>query len=226
VSTTNVAITNTIAAMGRLGTQLPGTTFESTLTARDVCIDGPADGATRTIGFWRTHLSFLRQVLNTRPLPAAAVNGTSPLGVASDKVPFTNGSLKLSTSGKFTMGSVADVMGVFWSSTAQNSTGKKRTTIICQARITTGKQLLGAILNQSFANPKPLPQVGGIDLISAALATMDSGSVTNIRTIGTLLDEYNNGGDGTTIVIPGSLTIGKADPTGARTLAQLKAGDC
>jgi uncharacterized repeat protein (TIGR01451 family) len=225
VSTTNVAITNTIAAMGRLGTQLPGTTFESTLTARDVCIDGPADGATRTIGFWRTHLSFLKQVLDTRPLPAAAVNETSPLGVDSTTGAFVNGSLKLSTSGRFPLKSVGDVMGVFWSSTAQNSTGKKRLTL-CQARITTGKQLLGAILNQSFANPKPLPQVGGTDLISAALTTMDSGSVTNIRTIGTLLDEYNNGGDGTTIVIPGSLTIGKADPTGARTLAQLKAGDC
>ena len=64
--------------------------------------------------------------------------------------------------------------------------------------------------------------IGGMQL----LATMDSTDVTSIRTIGTLLDAYNNGGDGTTIVIPGSLTIGKADPTGARTLAQLKAGDC
>ncbi|MFM1966229.1 MAG: hypothetical protein RL134_1954 [Actinomycetota bacterium] len=225
VATANVALTNSIAATGRLGAQYAGTSYESTLTAQDVCIDAPPDGATRTIGFWRTHLSFVRQVLATRPLPSAAVTGTSPLGVNSTSGAFVNGSLKLSTSGRFTMSSVADVMGVFWANNAQNSNGKKRSTI-CQARITTGKQLLGAILNQGFGNAKPLPQVGSTDLIRAALAIMDTPSVTDIRTIGKLLDEYNNGGDSTTIVIPGDLTIGKADPTAARTLARLAAGDC
>lgn len=226
VATAKVALTNTIAATGRLGAEFPGTTFESTLTAQDVCIDAPPDGATRTIGFWRTHLSFTRQVLATRPLPAAAVtNGTSPLGVDSGSGAFPNGWLKLSAGGKFTLKSVNDVMGIFWANNAQNSSGKKRSTI-CQARITTGKQLLGAILNQGFGNAKPLPQVGGVDLITAALSAMDSSNAADIRAFGALLDEYNNGGDSTTIVIPGSLTIGKADPTAARTLARIAAGDC
>jgi hypothetical protein len=226
VATANVAITNSIAATGRLGTQYVGTSYESTLTAQDVCVDAPPDGATRTIGFWRTHLSFTRQVLATRPLPSAAVtNGTSPLGVNSGSGALLNGWLKLSAGGKFTLKSVNDVMGIFWANNAQNSNGKKRS-LICQARITTGKQLLGAILNQGFGNAKPLPQVGSTDLISAALIAMDSSSATNIRTFGTLLDEYNNGGDATTIVIPGDLTIGKADPTGARSLARIAAGDC
>ena len=88
------------------------------------------------------------------------------------------------------------------------------------------KQLLGAILNQSFGNAKPLPQVGSVDLITAALLAMDANNAATIRAIGAQLDAYNNSGDGTTILIPGSLTIGKADPNAARDLARLVAGDC
>lgn len=89
-----------------------------------------------------------------------------------------------------------------------------------------GKQLLGAILNQAFGNPGPVPTVNGKDLITAALLAMDASDAKAIRMIGTLLDEYNNSGDDVTIVIPGSLTIGKADPQAAQALARLAAGDC
>ena len=225
VTNSQVEIRNTIAATGGLTANYVGTTYASTKTAQDVCVDAPPDGATRTIGFWRTHTSFTRQVLDTRPLPPAAVIGTTPLGLDGSGN-FVNGDLKLSQSGtKFRLESVADVMGIFWANNAQDSKGKKRSTI-CQARITTGKQLLGAILNQSFSNAKPLPQVGTVDLITAALAAMDSTNATTIRNIGALLDEYNNSGNETDILIPGSITIGKADPNAAQQLARLAAGDC
>lgn len=224
VGIANERVANTITATGGLTSTHQGTTYNESHSARDVCIDAPPEGATRTIGFWRTHVSFLRQVLNSRPLPAAAVVGTSPLGVGENRR-FINGYLKLSTSGRFPLRSVDDVLGVFWASNSQNSNGSKRVAI-CQARITTAKQLLGAILNQSFGNPKPLPLVNGVDLITAALRAMDTNDAQSIRAIGTLLDQYNNGGDGTTIVIPGSLTIGKADPTAAQALANLAAGNC
>ena len=226
VATTNVAITNVIAATGSLPSGYRGTAYARTLTATDVCIDAPPDGATRTIGFWRTHLSFTRQVLDTRPLPSAAVAGTSPLGVRPTDSSFINGYIKLSATGKFPLRSVKDVMGIFWSSNASTSNGKKRSNI-CQARITTAKQLLGAILNQTFGNAKPLPTVnGGTDLITAALSIMDGTNAQSIREVGTLLDAYNNSGDNTTIVIPGDIPIGKADPKAAQAMARLMAGDC
>ena len=225
VANSQVEIVNTIAASGSLTSNYAGTTYASTKTAQDVCVDAPPDGATRTIGFWRTHTSFVRQVLDTRPLPSAAVTGTSPLGVNSSGA-FVNGSLKLSQSGTiFALSSTRDVMGIFWANNAQNSDGKKRSAL-CQARITMAKQLLGAILNQSFGNAKPLPQVGTVDLITAALIAMDNGNAAAVRSIGTLLDDYNNSGDETDILIPGSLTIGKADPKAARDLANLSKGDC
>lgn len=225
VQTANVVITNLIAATGTLPSGYRGTSYRQTLTATDVCIDAPPDGATRTIGFWRTHLAFVRQVLNTRPLPSAAVVGTSPLGVRSADDSFINGFVKLSKNGLFPLRSVKDVMGVFWASNSFTSAGKKRSTI-CQARITTAKQLLGAILNQTFGNAKPLPIVNGLDLITAALQAMDSTNAQTVRDAGALLDAYNKAGDNTSIVIPGSLTIGKAEPTTAQVLARLIAGDC
>jgi len=225
LQTANYAITNSVAATGVLPRDYRGTSWSSTQSARDTCIDAPGDGATRTIGFWRTHASFTRQVLDQRPLPSAVVVGTSPLAVASDGS-FVNGSIKLSQSGKiFTLRSVSDVMGVFWANNAFNSNGRKRSNL-CQARIAMGKQLLGTILNQAFGNPMPLPTVNGTDLITAALLAMDGNDAQAIRTMGTLLDEYNNSGDDITIVIPGSLTIGKADPKAAQALARLAAGDC
>lgn len=79
----------------------------------------------------------------------------------------------------------------------------------------------------TFANPKPLPTVnGGTNIIVAALTIMQGTNVQAIRDIGAALDAYNNSGDNTTIQIPGSLTIGKADPNAARGGANLPAGDC
>lgn len=227
VATANVAITNTIAATGTLPNGYRGTVFRQTKTATDVCVDAPPDGATRTIGFWRTHLPFTRQVLDQRPLPAAVVVGTSPLGVAGVPGTFVRGTIKLSTNGVvFPLTSVADVMGIFWASNAQDSSGKKRSNL-CQARITTAKQLLGAILNQTFANPKPLPTVnGGTNIIVAALTIMQGTNVQAIRDIGSALDAYNNSGDNTTMVIPGDILVGKASPTAAQAGANLAAGNC
>ena len=226
VQTAMVEVTNTIAATGSLPNGYRGTVYDETLTATDVCIDAPPDGATRTIGFWRTHLSFLRTVLNERPLPTAVVVGANPLEVGVDGS-FLNCRIKLSATEKFfTLRSVGDVMGIFWANNATDSKGKKRSNL-CQARITMAKQLLGAILNQTFGNAKPLPTVnGGTDLITEALTVMEGSNAQAIRDIGAALDAYNNSGDNTTIEIPGSLTIGKADPNAARGMARLAAGDC
>lgn len=54
----------------------------------------------------------------------------------------------------------------------------------------------------------------------------DGTNAKAIRDIGMLLDDYNNSGDETSILIPGSVTIGKADPRAVRDLANLTAGDC
>ena len=86
--------------------------------------------------------------------------------------------------------------------------------------------MLGAILNQSFANAKPLPTIGSTDLITAGLQAMDTKDSRGIRNVAALLDAYNNSGDETTILIEGALTIGKADPGAARAMARLVAGDC
>ncbi|MGI9197785.1 MAG: DUF7507 domain-containing protein, partial [Candidatus Nanopelagicales bacterium] len=226
LTTQNVRVTNTITGTGSLPKAYSGTTYSQVLSATDTCVDS-ATGATRTIGFWRTHLSFTSQVLDKEALPTGAIIGTSPLGVGTAPGgPFLNGKLCLTSDRKsFVLNSVADVMGIFWASNSVNKNGSKRTTL-CAARINTGRQLLGAILNQSFSNPAPLPLYGGQNLITATLAAMSGTNTMLIRTLGTLLDQYNNSGDNQTIVIPGSLTIGKANPQAAQAIANLKAGDC
>ena len=100
----------------------------------------------------------MRKVLDQRPLPAAAVVGTSPLGVRPADDSFINGYLKLSKTG--------------------------------------------------------------------TLFQLRSVKVNAIKSIGALLDAYNNSGDNTTIVIPGDIPIGKASPQAAQALARLVAGDC
>lgn len=87
--------------------------------------------ATRTPGFWKTHLQFTTWVFNNR------------LGSHMDI-------------GWKDIYNIPNLMGIFWASNTRNSDGSRRSAL-SQARETTAFQVVAAILNTGLDNGKPMP---------------------------------------------------------------------
>ena len=122
-------------------------------------------GATRTMGFWKTHLSFTTYIFDTY---------THSINLGWKNVTNIN-----------------DLMGIMWANVAKVSSGKKRSAL-CQARIQASQQAIAALLNSSMPGGSPLP--AGITPTSIA-TTIGGTDINAIKALQSVLDAYNNSGD-------------------------------
>jgi hypothetical protein len=153
-------------------------------------------GATRTLGFWKTHLNFTTYVFTN----------------------YTGSSIDL---GWKNATSMEKLMGIFWANVAKNSNGSKRSNL-CQARVQASWQAIAAILNSNMPGGAPLPS--GVTLESIK-NTLGGNNVSAIKALASQLDTYNNSGDGVALD-PSLPPTGKADPNGARNIADIPFADC
>jgi len=153
-------------------------------------------GASRTLGFWKTHLNFTTYV-------------------------FTNYTGSCIDLGWRNVTSMDEMMGIFWANVAKNSTGAKRGEL-CKVRVKTSWQAIAAILNSNMPGGASLP--GGVTLESIK-NTLGGTNVSAIKALASQLDTYNNSGDGVALD-PSLPPTGKADPKGARDIADIPFADC
>jgi uncharacterized repeat protein (TIGR01451 family) len=163
-------------------------------------------GATRTIGFWKTHLDFTTYVFETY--------------LSSEEWP--NGHIYLGEWGghEWDIDSIEELMGVMWANPANNCDGTKRLSID-QARILAAQQAIGAILNNAMP--------GGGDLAAwltshgineSIVSILEGNNINKIHQLQSALDGFNNSGDD--IAFDPSLpATGRANPTGAREIADI-----
>jgi uncharacterized repeat protein (TIGR01451 family) len=155
-------------------------------------------GATRTQGFWSTHLDFTKYVFETY------LGSHIDLGWKN----ITN---------------INDLMGIFWANNAKDSNGKKRTAL-CQAKVTASNQALAAILNDAMPGGGDLLSATGYTVgdIATILGGNDLGA---IKKLSSALDTYNNMGDN--IALDPSLpSTGRANPTAAKAIANIPFANC
>ncbi|HET8944817.1 MAG TPA: hypothetical protein VFO59_08560, partial [Dehalococcoidia bacterium] len=169
-------------------------------TATDSCrVEG---GATRTPGFWQTHLDYTCHVFEDH------LGGTINLGWK-------------------TLDTCAEVFGMFWANNARESDGTRRTKI-CQAQVIGSFQLLAAILNTGLDNGAvvPIDPKTGLSIITAMQNALAAGDFQEIKRLGGLLDAYNNSGDDIAIIDDDGTLQGRANPKGAKAIAAYTIADC
>ncbi|HET9346545.1 MAG TPA: hypothetical protein VFO05_12675 [Candidatus Limnocylindrales bacterium] len=169
-------------------------------SANDSC--DVAGGATRTPGFWQTHVSYTTHVFEDH------LGGTIDLGWKILDDP-------------------SEVFGMFWANNAKESDGSRRSKV-CQAQVQGSFQLLAAILNTGLDNGAavPIDPVTGDDLITAMRDALAAGNRQEILRLAALLDAYNNSGDDIAIIDNDGFLVGKADPKLAKQIADLTIADC
>ena len=181
-----------------LGNPVDGPTYSSETDTITVHVGG----ATRTWGFWKTHLFLVEWMLND------SVNGLN-LGILPIDLGTWNGQ-------DMVINSTCRYMGLMWSDQAKNSNGTKREDIDA-ARIHTAHQALAAIMNSYMPGGAPL----NITLGSIA-ETLTNGTAKEIRDLGSLLAAYNEKGEGVALdpsLPPTGKTSGNiADPQGGRVI--------
>jgi len=175
---------------------IPGVVYTDTASA--TCT-GQSGGATRTLGFWATHLDYTSHVFFTH------LAGTMNIGW---KILDGEG------------GVADDVFGIFWANNAKDSKGKKRSPL-CQARETVANQVVAAILNSALTNGAPLPV--SLSTIQSIMAGTD---INAIRQLGGTLDTYNQSGDSVAIVDGDGYLIQPADPNASKNAADIPFADC
>ena len=148
-------------------------------------------GATRTLGFWKTHEDYATHVLNVH------LGGTMDLG---SKV----------------VGSPEDLFGIFWSKTGEQSNGNRRNAT-CRMKLHGSWQLAAAILNSALDNGAavPIDPVTGDDIITAARNALSGNNRKEIIRLSGLLADYNESGDEVAIVDEDGTIILPADPRAA-----------
>ncbi len=162
--------------------------------ANDRCdVEG---GATRTLGFWKTHCEYTEHVFTVH------CGGSISLGWIP---PITN---------------INDLLGVLFANPAKTSGGAKRDAL-CQARVITSKQAVAALLNNCLDNGATLPKTPAE--IAAILAGTNK---TAIKQLGELLDVYNNSGDDITIIDDDGFLFGRATPRVCAASARVGVVDC
>jgi uncharacterized repeat protein (TIGR01451 family) len=153
-------------------------------------------GATRTQGFWATHLGFTTYIFENY------LGSHIDLGWRQ----ITN---------------INDLMGIFWANNAKNTDGSQREPL-CKARETASNQALAAILNSAMPGGAPLPAGYSLSQIAAILAGTD---ISLIQTLNTKLTAFNEGGEPIALD-PSLPPTGKAEPTAAKAIANIGFADC
>jgi hypothetical protein len=183
-----------------LGNPVDGPTYASEVGTITVEVGG----ATRTWGFWKTHLFLVNWMLDPAggniSLPIylgtwASYNGTPVVHAITNNCTY---------------------MGLMWSDQSKNFDRTMRNNIDA-ARIHAAHQALAAIMNSLMPGGASLP--AGITLASIN-ATLSSDNITAIRNLGSALAGYNESGDDVALD-PSMPPTGKvsgniADPQGAR----------
>jgi hypothetical protein len=171
--------------------------------------------ATRTWGFWKTHLYLVQWMFNP-------VGGNITLPIYLGTWAGYNG-----TPVVHNITDVCKYMGLMWSDQSKNSDGTMRTKIDA-ARIHTAHQALAAIMNDSMAGGANLLawlKTHGYPSATDARATiadiLTSGTEKQIRDLGSALAGYNESGDDQALdpSLPPTGKTNNADPQGARLLA-------
>jgi hypothetical protein len=166
--------------------------------------------ATRTWGFWKTHLWLVEYMLGG----STALNTSDPYYTA---VPIVSLPIYLgnwTAQQGVTINGTCSYMALMWAKQSHNSDGGKREKIDA-ARIHTAHQALAAIMNYYMPGGAPLP--GGITLASIA-DTLTNGTIQEIRALGSALANYNESGDDEALdpSLPPTGKTNNADPQGAR----------
>jgi hypothetical protein len=154
--------------------------------------------ATRTLGFWKTHLFFTEYIFDNYLFEIP------PIDLGWKQVD-----------------SMSDMMGIFWANVAKDSDGSKRNAP-CKAKVQASWQAMAAILNSSMPGGAPLPSGVTLDSIRD---TLFSNSVGAIKALASQLGAYNESGDDIALD-PNLPPTGKADPNGARYIADIPFADC
>jgi hypothetical protein len=183
-----------------LGNPVDGPTYSSETGIITVNVGG----ATRTWGFWKTHLFLVQWMFST------SLN--SPHITSIDMGTWGN------YTGQQQVHNITDVckyMGLMYSDQNKNSNRTQRYDID-QVRIHAAHQALAAIMNSYMPGGAPLP--AGITLQSIR-DTLSSNNITAIRNLGSILGTFN--GSGETIAFDprmpatGRTTGNIGDPQGA-----------
>jgi hypothetical protein len=171
-STTSTTSTTTTTTTTTTSTTTTSTTATSTTTTTS------AGGATRTIGWWQTHLAIEQSTWAS--YIAANPSGASICGL--------------------TVTTASQAMGGFWASIPKTSTGAHRDNVP-HAEMILVQQWIGALLNtQAFGTSD-----GG--LLASGVTACNTDNVNTITSAANALDNFNSGGDNIASPIPtGSAT--------------------
>lgn len=120
-------------------------------------------GATRTVGFWKTHVFYTSHVLSVH---LSGNTGISWRGIG--------------------ISSIEEVMGIFWANTSMNSDNTTRSEL-CKARLKTSRQALAAILSSALDNGAPVP----VTIVYIQDTLLDD-DIPAIIALGAFLDIHNN----------------------------------
>jgi len=189
-------------------TVTPGSTTTYTVTVKNasgcsaiasgkVTIQACQFGATRTIGYWQTHLDGMK---------AAIANGCVDLGVLT-VVPSGSQDLTL------TKMTVAEAEAVMWGKIGGR-------TALGQARMQLGQQLVGAMINSCLLATSPQANGFSPTLLSDARAALDGNNISLILSLEGQLDKFNNSGDS----IPIAASYGSAKPQDSKAAAAKTGG--
>ena len=154
--------------------------------------------ATRTQGFWGTHLDFTTYVFENY------LGSNIYLGFPSENITNMN-----------------DLMGVFWANNARNS-DRSRRDALCQAKIIAANQALAAVLNSAMPGGAPLPAGYSLAEIQSILSGSD---IEAIQMLNNDLTAFNESGDNFALD-PSLPPTGPADPREAKNIANIPFADC
>jgi hypothetical protein len=203
--------TYTVSEVAPAGWQeavLNPTSGQAVVAAGDVCdetaevtiTNTPRGGATRTIGFWKTHWNFTDCMLTTYV-------GSIDLGTWE----FVDYDPPASPQ-DMTVNSIGKLMAIMWANPAKNSDGTHRYPLD-KARIKAAQQAIAAILNSHLPDGAPLPSPYDEATIAAILEGSDIDAIDAMQEA---LDIHNNSGDDEPMGDGLTCVQGKADPQGAR----------
>ena len=153
-----------------------------------------SNGATRTLGYWQTHLQGIHFASLYRCLNLGKLQYGSVYQDLTDA-------------------SEAEAMAIFHGSIPKQGSVKRSS--LGKARMQLGQQLVAALANSCFLGTTPAAKGLAPNLLSGAVSAIDGTDVYLINSFVGRLDAFNNSGD--VVQLPSSLTlqIGSADPQAA-----------
>ena len=153
--------------------------------------------ATRTWGFWKTHLDLVQYMFD-QGIWSSIDMGTWPNYSGANQT--------------HTVDSMCRYMGLMWSDQSKNSDRKARYDIDVR-RIHAAHQALAAVTNSLMPGGAPLPGGMTVGDIAAALSSNDISVINNLASV---LTDYNESGDGVALDPILEAHKGNADPKGGK----------